>query len=200
VTPATTDRSVAADWFERFEGAGLDGIVAKPAADAYQPGLRAQFKVKHRHTAECVVAGYRMHRSGDGAGSLLLGLHDSRGVLHYVGVASGFSAAQRSELVTLLEPHHLDPGAGHRWIGDDATGRLPGALHRRRSASHPWVPLAGAPVVEVAYDAVLAGRFRHSTRLMRRRPDRRPESCTYTQLVRTPPVELAEIFGAVERR
>ncbi len=195
-TPATTDRSVAADWFARFEGAGLDGIVAKPANDAYQPGRRAQFKVKHRHTAECVVAGYRMHRNGDGAGSLLLGLYDARGVLHYAGAASGFPAARRAELVQDLEPHRLDAGAGHPWIGDDAAGRLPGSPNRWRSGPEPWVPLAGAPVAEVTYDALGAGRFRHSTRLVRWRPDRRPESCTYAQIVRTPPVELEEVFGA----
>lgn len=197
VTPATTDRAVAGDWFERFEGAGLDGIIAKPAADAYQPGRRTQFKIKHRHTAECVVAGYRLHRSGDGAGSLLLGLYDTHGVLHYVGVASGFAAKQRGELVRLLEPHRLDEAIDHPWIGDGATGRLPGTLNRWRSEADSWTPLAGAPVAEVAYDAVLSGRFRHSTRLVRWRPDRLPESCTDAQIAPAPPVELQEIFSTV---
>ena len=196
LTPATTDRSVAADWFERFEGAGLDGIIAKPAADSYLAGRRAQFKIKHRHTADCVVAGYRMHRSGDGAGSLLLGLHDAAGVLHYVGAASGFAAPRRVELAEMLATHHVDDPAGHPWLTAGAAGRLPGAPNRWGSGTEAWVPLAGAPVAEVTYDAVLSGRFRHSTRLARWRPDRVPESCTYAQLARTPPVELAEIFGA----
>ena len=196
LTPATTDRSVAADWFERFEGAGLDGIVAKPAADSYLAGRRAQFKIKHRHTADCVVAGYRMHRSGAGAGSLLLGLHDAAGVLHYVGAASGFTASRRVELAEMLATHRVDDPAGHPWLTAGAAGRLPGAPNRWRSGTEAWVPLAGAPVAEVTYDAVLSGRFRHSTRLARWRPDRVPESCTYAQLDRIPPVELAEIFGA----
>jgi len=199
LTPATTDRSVAADWFERFEGAGLDGIIAKPAAGAYEAGKRAQFKIKHRHTAECVVAGYRLHRSGDGVGSLLLGLHDARGVLHYVGAASGFAAGRRVELAELLAAHRVDDAAGHPWTTDGAQGRLPGAPNRWRTGTDAWVPLAGAPVAEVAYDAVLAGRFRHSARLLRWRPDRLAESCGYAQIVRTPPVELAEIFGTAAR-
>ncbi len=198
LTPATTDRSLAAAWFERFEGAGLDGIVAKPAAGTYECGKRAQFKIKHRHTADCVVAGYRMHRRGDGVGSLLLGLHDSRGVLHYVGAASGFTAQDRAELAGLLAEHRLDDAATHPWTVPGAEGRLPGAPNRWRSGADAWVPLLGAPVAEVAYDAVLAGRFRHSARLLRWRPDRLPESCGYGQIVRTPPVELAEIFGAAD--
>ncbi|MCE2532003.1 MAG: ATP-dependent DNA ligase [Acidimicrobiia bacterium] len=198
LTPATTDRSLAAAWFERFEGAGLDGIVAKPAAGTYECGKRAQFKIKHRHTADCVVAGYRMHRSRDGVGSLLLGLHDSRGVLHYVGAASGFTAQDRAELAGLLAKHQVDDVATHPWTVPGAEGRLPGAPNRWRSGVDAWVPLLGAPVAEVAYDAVLAGRFRHSARLLRWRPDRVPESCSYAQLIRSAPVELAEIFGAVE--
>jgi len=198
LTPATTDRSLAAAWFERFEGAGLDGIVAKFAAGTYECGKRAQFKIKHRHTADCVVAGYRTHRSGDGVGSLLLGLHDSREVLRYVGAASGFAAQERAVLAGLLAKHRIDDAATHPWTVEGAEGRLPGAPNRWRSGVDAWVPLLGAPVAEVAYDAVLAGRFRHGARLLRWRPDRVPESCSFAQLVRTPPVELAEIFGAVE--
>ncbi|MDE0652808.1 MAG: ATP-dependent DNA ligase [bacterium] len=198
LTPATTDRAVATGWFERFEGAGLDGIIAKPATGVYEPGRRTQFKIKHRHTAECVVAGYRIHRSGDGVGSLLLGLHDSRGVLHYVGAASGFAARQRVELADLLAPYRVDDGVGHPWTADGAQGRLPGTPNRWRSGTGDWVPLAGAPVAEVSYDSVLSGRFRHSARLLRWRSDRLPASCGYAQLVRTPPVELAEIFGAAD--
>lgn len=196
LTPATTDRSVAAAWFARFEGAGLDGIIAKPAGDAYLAGRRAQFKLKHRRTADCVVGGYRLHRSGDGVGSLLLGLHDAAGTLHYAGAASGFTAAGRRELRERLAPHRLDDPAGHPWLVAGAAGRLPGAPNRWRSGPEAWVPLAGAPVAEVAYDAVLSGRFRHSTRLLRWRPEREPQSCTYAQLARVPPVELAEIFDA----
>jgi len=196
LTPATTDRSVAADWFERFEGAGLDGIIAKPAADPYLAGRRAQFKIKHRHTADCVVAGYRLHRSGAGVGSLLLGLHDAHGTLHYVGAASGFTAQGRDELLEKLAAHRSGDPAEHPWLRDGAAGRLPGAPNRWRTGTQAWVPLAGAPVAEVAYDAVLSGRFRHSTRLLRWRPDRSSRSCTYAQLARIPPVELAEILGA----
>ncbi|MCY3926140.1 MAG: ATP-dependent DNA ligase [bacterium] len=195
LTPATTDRYVAAEWFERFEGAGLDGIIAKPARDGYLAGQRAQFKVKHRRTADCVVAGYRLHRSGDGVGSLLLGLHDAEGTLHYVGAASGFTAPKRGELLEELDPHRVGERAEHPWLTDGAAGRLPGAPSRWRSGDDAWVPLSGAPVAEVAYDAALSGRFRHSTRLLRWRPDRSPASCTYAQLASVPPVELGEIFG-----
>ncbi len=196
LTPATVEPALAADWFRRFEGAGLDGILAKPAARPYEAGKRAQFKVKHRRTAECVVAGYRMHSSGDGVGSLLLGLHDARGVLHFVGAASGFAVTQRAALRQQLAPHRVGEGAGHPWTVEGAQGRLPGAPNRWRAGAEAWVPLAGAPVAEVSYDSVLAGRFRHSARLLRWRPDRVPASCGYAQLARTPPVELAEIFGA----
>lgn len=199
LTPATTDRSVAGEWFERFEGAGLDGIIAKRAADPYLAGRRAQFKLKHRHTADCVVAGYRTHRSGDGVGSLLLGLHDADGVLHYVGAASGFAAPRRVELAGMLARHHADDPAEHPWLAAGASGRLPGAPNRWRPGAEAWMPLAGAPVAEVAYDAVLSGRFRHSVRLLRWRPDRSPRSCTYAQLDRVPPVELAEVLGAARR-
>ena len=196
LTPATTDRSVAADWFARFEGAGLDGIIAKPAADPYLPGRRTQFKIKHRHTADCVVAGYRPHRSGDGVGSLLLGLHDAAGVLHYVGAASGFAARQRAELAAELAPYRLDDPDAHPWVGGGAVqGRVPGAPSRWRKGDSAWVPLQGAPVVEVAYDAVGSGRFRHNARMLRRRPDRSAGSCTYEQIARTAPVELSEIFA-----
>lgn len=196
LTPATVEPALAADWFRRFEGAGLDGIIAKPAARPYEAGKRTQFKVKHRRTAECVVAGYRMHSSGDGVGSLLLGLHDARGVLHFVGAASGFAVTQRAALRQQLAPHRVGEGAGHPWTVEGAQGRLPGAPNRWRAGAEAWVPLAGAPVAEVSYDSVLAGRFRHSARLLRWRPDRVPASCGYAQLARTPPVELAEIFGA----
>ena len=196
VTPATVEPAIAADWFRRFEGAGLDGIIAKPATGPYEAGKRAQFKIKHRHTAECVVAGYRLHSSGDGVGSLLLGLHDVDGVLHYVGAASGFASPQRIELAQRLAPHRVDDGTWHPWTVEGAQGRLPGAPNRWRAGAKAWVPLAGAPVAEVSYDSVLSGRFRHSARLLRWRPDRVRASCSYAQLARTPPVELAEIFGA----
>ncbi len=200
LTPATDDVAVAKDWFERFEGAGLDGIIAKPAADPYVAGKRKQFKIKHRHTAECVVTGYRLHSNCDGVGSLLLGLYDADGVLHYVGAASGFAASRRLELARQLEPHRLADGQQHPWTSENAKGRLPGAPNRWRAGAEAWVPLSGAPVAEVTYDAMISGRFRHSARLLRWRPDRRPESCTYDQTFRSPPVELATIFAQTKSK
>ena len=151
LTPATTDRSLATAWFERFEGAGLDGVVAKPAGGTYECGKRAQFKIKHRHTADCVVAGYRMHRSGDGVGSLLLGLHDSREVLHYVGAASGFTADGRAELAGLLAGHRIDDAVTHPWTVEGAEGRAarcsePLAVGRRRLGAIAGRPRGGGGI------------------------------------------------------
>jgi ATP-dependent DNA ligase len=205
LTPATADRTVAGDWFTRFEGAGLDGVVAKPAGGAYQPDKRVQFKVKHQRTADCVVAGYRIHKDGAGVGSLLLGLYDDDGRLHHMGVASSFSAARRRELVDELAPYVLERGGEHPWAewaeaaahasGDH--GRMPGAPSRWNATKDlSFTPLRIDLVAEVAYERVDAGRFRHSARLLRRRPDRDPASCTFDQLEVTPPVELALVFGA----
>lgn len=202
ITPMTIDRDLAADWFDRFEGAGFDGLVAKPVGDPYRQDKRAQIKVKHKRTADCVVAGYRMHKAGDGVGSLLLGLYDDGGVLNHVGVATSFKAAFRPELLDLLEPFRLDDIDEHPWAGwarQDTTqpdGRMPGAPHRWNSSKdQSWVPLRIALVVEVAYEGMMSGRFRHSARFSRWRPDRDPASCTYDQLERVAPFELAAVFG-----
>jgi ATP-dependent DNA ligase len=200
LTPATTDRTLAADWFERFEGAGLDGVVAKPGDDPYVEGKRTQLKVKHQRTADVVVAGYRTHKQG-GVGSLLLGLHDDRGTLQHVGVASGFRAADRPRLAEQLAPLRADDDPDHPWAtwagADGADGdRRPGAPSRWNAAKDlSWTPLRPELVAEVAYDHLQGDRFRHATRLVRWRPDRRPESCRYDQLEAPVPIELRRVFG-----
>jgi ATP-dependent DNA ligase len=209
LTPATTDRATAADWFERFEGAGLDGVVAKGLDAPYQPGKRAMLKIKHERTADCVVAGFRWHKNGPGThvGSLLLGLFDDGGTLHHVGITSSFSWDRRAALVTELAPlreHALD---GHPWAewaawasagAADASGqRLPGATSRwNRGKDLSWEPLRAERVAEVAYDHLQGDRFRHATTFRRWRPDKAPEDCRYDQLEVTPAFELASIFGA----
>jgi ATP-dependent DNA ligase len=201
LTPATGDRAVAARWFERFEGAGLDGVVAKRLADKYAPGKRTMVKVKHARTADCVVGGFRWHKNGPGSeiGSLLLGLHDDAGVLHHVGVASGFSAAQRRELTREIAPLREAALADHPWRGwqeAEAEQRMPGGPSRwNRGKSTAWEAVRPERVVEVAYDHLQGQRFRHATHLVRWRPDKRPEDCRYDQLETTTPYELAEIFG-----
>jgi ATP-dependent DNA ligase len=203
LTPSTTDRAQAQDWFVRFEGAGLDGIMAKPAGGSYEPNKRVQFKVKHRRTADCVVAGFRMHKDGDGVGSLLLGLFDDAGHLHHVGVASSFTARRRKELLGELSTHlegALEDHPWREWAEMEAhasgeTGRMPGAPSRWNAKKDlSWTPLRIELVAEVAYEQVQNGRFRHSARLLHWRPDRDPASCTYAQLDEVPPLELAEIF------
>ncbi|MEZ5142537.1 MAG: ATP-dependent DNA ligase [Acidimicrobiales bacterium] len=204
LTPITADRELAADWFVRFEGAGLDGVVAKPTAAPYQPDKRVLVKVKHQRTADCVVAGFRTHKSGDGVGSLLLGLYDEAGTLHHVGVASSFSEARRRELAADLAP--LTEGAleGHPWrqwaemsAPDGATpGRRPGPGSRWDAGKDlSFTPVRIERVVEVAYEHLQGDRFRHTARFQRWRPDRQPSSCTYDQLERVPPHELADIFA-----
>ena len=202
LTPATTDRAQAADWFVRFEGAGLDGVMAKPAEGTYEQNKRVQFKVKHRRTADCVVAGFRMHKDGDGVGSLLLGLYDDAGHLHNVGVASSFTARRRKELLGELSTHMDDALADHpwrEWAEHDAasaeTGRMPGGVSRWNAKKDlSWTPLRIELVAEVAFEQVQNGRFRHSARLVHWRPDRDPASCTYAQLDEVPPLELSAIF------
>ncbi len=206
LTPATTDRSLAADWFVRFEGAGLDGVIAKPPSGVYEPNKRVQFKVKHKRTADCVVAGFRMHKDGDGVGSLLLGLYDEEGQLHHVGVASSFTARRRKELLAELAPHLEDALEKHPWrewaeaearaSDPGGTKRMPGATSRWNAKKDlSWTPLRIELVAEVAYEQVQNGRFRHSARLLHWRPDRDPASCTYAQLEVVPAFELAEIFS-----
>jgi ATP-dependent DNA ligase len=207
LTPATRDRSTAADWFDRFEGAGLDGVVAKRLDASYQPGKRAMIKVKHERTADCVVAGFRWHKNGPGThvGSLLLGLYDDAGKLHHVGITSSFSWDRRAALAAELAPLRENAVEGHPWgewaewaaMGTDASGqRLPGATSRwNRGKDLSWEPLRPERVCEVAYDHLQGDRFRHATTFRRWRPDKRPEDCTYAQLEETPAFEIARIFG-----
>jgi ATP-dependent DNA ligase len=203
LTPMTEDPDVAADWFARFEGAGLDGVVAKAADQAYLPDKRAMLKVKHQRTADCVVAGFRTHKDGAGVGSLLLGLSDAAGTLHHVGVASGFSVARRRELVTELAPYREGALDEHPWAGwaeamAGAGGRAPGAMNRWNARKDmAWEPIRAEPVCEVSYDHLQGDRFRHATSFVRWRPDRDPASCTYAQLDTPVPMELHEVFGSV---
>ena len=200
LTPGTFDRARAEDWFSRFEGAGLDGVMAKAADGTYQPNKRAQLKVKHLRTAECVVAGFREHKNGDGPGSLMLGLYDDEGHLHHLGVASSFSVARRAELREELAPYVAADLTGHPW-GEWASaaahasgegGRLPGGQSRWNATKDlSFTPLRPDLVAEVAYERVDNGRFRHSARFQRWRPDRDPASCTFEQLEVVPPVELS---------
>ncbi len=199
LTPATDDPDVASDWFSRFEGAGLDGVVVKAADLPYQPDKRAMVKVKHQRTADCVVAGFRTHKDGAGVGSLLLGLFDDAGVLHHVGVASGFSVARRRELVAELEPYRSGALDGHPWAGwAPEGGRMPGGTNRWNSGKDmTWEPVRAEAVCEVSYDHLQEERFRHATSFVRWRPDRDPASCTYDQLDTPVPYELARVFGTV---
>lgn len=209
LTPATTDRAIAADWFERFEGAGLDGVVAKRLDGVYLPGKRAMLKIKHQRTADCVVAGFRWHKNGPGThvGSLLLGLFDDAGQLHHVGVTSSFSWDRRAALARELGPLRTNALDGHPWqewaewsgMGTaDASGpRMPGAGSRwNRGKDLSWEPLRAERVVEVAYDHLQGDRFRHATTFVRWRTDKRPEDCRYDQLEVTAAFELAKIFGS----
>jgi len=208
LTPATRDRATAVDWFERFEGAGLDGVVAKRLDAPYQPGKRAMLKIKHQRTADCVVAGFRWHKNGPGThiGSLLLGLYDDEGKLNHAGITSSFSWDRRAELAVELAPLRVDALVGHPWrewaewagYGDaEASGqRLPGATSRwNRGKDLSWEPLRPERVAEVAYDHLQGSRFRHATTFKRWRPDKPPEACRYDQLEETAPFLLADIFG-----
>jgi len=203
LAPATTDIDVAQSWFEQYEGAGLDGVIAKPLTLRYLQDERAMFKIKHERTADVVVAGYRFHKSGPIVGSLLLGLYDDKGALQHVGVSAAFPMKRRAELVEELEPLRMEDAEGHPWAAwsDEAaheTARLPGAPSRWSGKKDlSWVPLRPERVAEVAYDHMENGaRFRHTARFRRWRPDRTPESCTYAQLEEPVRYDLAEIFGA----
>jgi ATP-dependent DNA ligase len=203
LTPATLERDVAADWFTRFEGAGLDGVIAKPLDGVYQPGKRAMLKIKHARTADCVVAGFRWHKDGKDVrvGSLLLGLYDAEGTLHHVGVTSSFTAARRAELVAELAPLREGALDGHPWrnwaeADPEEMQRKPGATSRwNRGKDLSWEPLRIERVAEVKYDHLQGTRFRHATTFARWRPDKQPRDCTYEQLETTPPYELARIFS-----
>jgi len=214
LTPTTTDRPTAARWFEVFEGAGLDGLIAKPADDAYVENKRTQMKVKHIRSADAVVAGFRWHKDGEGVGSLLLGLYNTdntddagQPVLHHVGVAASFTKKRRAELVDELRP--LTEGAleVHPWrawaehdaaakAGATATGRMPGAPNRwSAKKDHSWVPLRIEQVVEVKYGSTLNGRFREVTKVLRWRPDKTPDQCTFEQLDEPEPVGLDVVLN-----
>jgi ATP-dependent DNA ligase len=202
VTPMTRDRAVAVDWLTRFEGAGLDGVIAKPEAAPYQPGKRAMIKVKHARSAECVVAGFRWHKSGkDTVGSLLLGLYDDNGVLQHVGVTSAFTMAQRKALVKELAPLRKDAMQDHpwkEWAGAAAeSSRMPGAQSRWSAGKDlSWEPLRIERVCEVKYDHMQGDRFRHAAIFLRWRPDKPPQDCRYDQLEVTKPYELSKIFSS----
>jgi ATP-dependent DNA ligase len=202
VTPMTRDRATALDWLTRFEGAGLDGVIAKPESGVYLPGKRAMIKVKHVRTAECVVAGFRWHKSGkDAVGSLLLGLYDDSGVLQHVGVTSSFTMAMRRKLVTELAPlrkHAMEDHPWREWAGAAAeSSRMPGAQSRWSAGKDlSWEPLSIQRVCEVKYDHMQGDRFRHATFFLRWRPDKQPRECRYDQLEVTPPYELERIFSS----
>jgi ATP-dependent DNA ligase len=207
LSPATRDRALAEDWFRRFEGAGLDGVMAKRLDAPYRAGERTMIKVKHARTADCVVAGFRWHKKGDGTmvGSLLLGLYDEAGTLHHVGVTAAFTNAMRKQLVTDLAPLRERALDDHPWrdwaeAQDDASAngqRMPGATSRwNRGKDLSWVALRPERVCEVAYDHMQGTRFRHAAHFLRWRPDKRPRDCRYDQLEVTPAYELERVFGA----
>jgi ATP-dependent DNA ligase len=206
LSPATRDRALAEDWFRRFEGAGLDGVMAKRLDAPYRAGERTMIKVKHSRTADCVVAGFRWHKNGAGTmvGSLLLGLYDDKGTLHHVGVTAAFTNAMRRQLVAELAPLRQNALECHPWrdwaeAQEEANAkgqRLPGATSRwNRGKDLSWVALRPERVVEVAYDHMQGTRFRHAAHFVRWRPDKRPQDCRYDQLEVTPPYELERVFG-----
>jgi ATP-dependent DNA ligase len=210
LTPSSTDPAVAQHWFEVFEGAGLDGVIAKRGEDAYAPGKRTMAKIKHARTADCVVAGFRWHKSGPVVGSLLLGLYDDAGTLQHIGVAASFTMARRAELVEELAPYRADALSGHPWQdwanADTTTGaegagaagehRMPGATSRWNAGKDlSWVPLRPELVVEIKYDQLEGSRLRHTGHFLRWRPDRDAASCTYHQLDIPVRYDLAEVLG-----
>ena len=202
--PSSRRVETARQWFHRFEGAGLDGVIAKRLSDVYTPDKRTLVKVKHTRTAECAVAGYRIHKDGKGVGSLLLGLHDDEGRMHHVGVTAAFTVKFRSELLADLEPLTHDALADHPWADwanamAHAEARLPGAGSRWNAGKDlSWVPLRVERVAEVTFGQLQNGRFRHGVQFVRWRPDRTPQSCTYDQLDVAAPVSFAELMAADE--
>jgi len=201
LTPASTERAVALDWFRRFEGAGLDGVMAKQTSGVYEPDKRVMLKVKHERDCDCVVAGFRWHKNGEGTavGSLLLGLYNGSGSLQHVGVCASFTQAKRRELVEYLEPYRKDAMVDHPWKREVADGnrRMPGGQSRwSQGKDLSWEPLRPELVVEVAYEHMQGGRFRHMAQFRRWRLDKRPRDCTYAQLEVVPPQELMAIFSS----
>jgi ATP-dependent DNA ligase len=203
LTPVTRDRALALRWLEQFEGAGLDGVIAKPVESSYQPGKRAMIKVKHVRTADCVVAGFRWHKNGKGlVGSLLLGLYDNRGTLQHVGVTSSFTMARRKELAAELAPLQENAMEHHPWKAwaeaeESGMDRMPGAQSRWSAGKDlSWEPLRIERVCEVKYDHLQGDRFRHATTFLRWRPDKQPRECRYDQLDVTPRYELDKVFSS----
>jgi ATP-dependent DNA ligase len=207
LTPATGELGIAADWFRRFEGAGLDGVIAKPVLGTYEPNKRVMLKVKHERECDCVVAGFRWHKQGarTAVGSLLLGLFDDDGALQHVGVCASFTEKKRRELVEFLAPYRKDALAAHPWKhwaehapeNGEAGHRMPGGQSRwSQGKDLSWEPLRPELVVEVAYDHMQGSRFRHTAQFRRWRTDKKPRDCTYAQLEIVPPEELAVIFAA----
>src|ERR1700681_4690601 len=206
LTPATCESSVASDWFRRFEGAGLDGVIAKPISGTYEPNKRVMLKIKHERDCDCVVAGFRWYKKGEGTavGSLLLGLFDDSGALQHVGVCASFSGEKRLELAEYLAPYRQDALADHPWKHwaehGPATGegehRMPGGQSRwSHGKDLSWEPLRPELVVEVAYEHMQGSRFRHTAQFRRWRKDKSPSDCTYAQLEVVPPHELKSIFA-----
>ena len=205
LTPMTTSHRTATGWLQRFEGAGLDGVIAKPVDLQYLPGKRAMIKVKHARTADCVVAGFRWHKSGkDAIGSLLLGLYDDDGDLQHVGVTSSFTMAKRKELVKELAPLRKDGLKAHPWKSwaEAQTGtRMPGGQSRWSAGKDlSWEPLRIERVCEVKYDHLQGDRFRHAATFLRWRPDKKPRDCRYDQLEVTTPYDLSRVFSSGSRR
>ncbi|MFI6698009.1 ATP-dependent DNA ligase [Streptomyces sp. NPDC050509] len=202
LAPATGDIDVARQWFERYEGAGLDGVVAKPLDLPYRPDTRSMYKIKHERTADAVVAGYREHKSGPVVGSLLLGLYDTAGVLQHVGVCAAFPMRRRAELAAELAPLRMEGAEGHPWAAwteesAHESARLPGGPSRWSGTKDlSWLPLRPERVCEVAYDHMEGDRFRHTTQFRRWRPDRTPASCTYAQLEEPVRYDLSEVLTA----
>jgi len=207
LTPATDDRVLASDWFHRFEGAGLDGVMAKPSSGTYEPDKRVMLKVKHERDCDCVVAGFRWHKNFENiaVGSLLLGLFDDSGALQHVGVCASFTQQKRLELAEFLAPYRKHALAGHPWKNWAETGsqtatagqRMPGGKSRwSQGKDLSWEPLRPELVVEVAYEHMQGGRFRHMSQFRRWRTDKKPSDCTYAQLEVVPPQELMELFAS----
>jgi ATP-dependent DNA ligase len=201
LTPVTRDVTTAGEWLQRFEGAGLDGVIAKPIDGKYVPGKRSMFKIKHARTADCVVAGFRWHKNGGGlVGSLLLGLYDDQGSLHHVGVTSSFTMTRRKELAEELEPlrdNTLDAHPWKSWAEMTGSQRMPGGYSRWSAGKDlSWEPVRAERVCEVKYDHMQGDRFRHAAIFLRWRPDKPPAACRYDQLEVTTPFELEKVFGA----